>query len=35
MNPMLTWDVACHRQHEVRQVSSLRRALHRRFFPRF
>ena len=35
MNPMLTWEIACWRSSEVRRVSSLRRALHGRFFPRF
>ena len=35
MNPMLTWEVACWHRHEVQQVTSLRRGLHRRFFPRF
>ncbi len=35
MNPMLTWEMASHRQREALQVSSPRRALHRRFFPRF
>ena len=35
MNPMLTWEVACWRHAEVRRVTGLRRALHRKFFARF
>ena len=35
MNPLLSWEVARERRLEVRSVSSLRRALHGRFFPRF
>lgn len=35
MNPLLSWEVACHRRSEAMQVTSVRQALHRRFFRRF
>lgn len=35
MNPLLTWEVVRQRRHEARGVTSLRRALHGRFFARF
>lgn len=35
MNALLSWEVACERRHEAREVTETRQALHRRFFRRF
>jgi hypothetical protein len=35
MSPLLSWQVAYEHRRAARQVSSLRRPLHGRFFPRF
>lgn len=35
MNALLSWEVACYRRNEARQVTSVRQALHRKFFRRF